>query len=116
MTIGEIIDEMRRLSQSLDKALDELWRASREAGEADADYRQAWALAFLQAEGPVKHREALADSQTNEERRRRNLTDAVRLGALEAVRSRRTQISALQSALNAHKAEAMFAATGPDHG
>jgi hypothetical protein len=46
-------------------------------------------------------------------RHRRDLADGQRLAALEACRSRRTQLSALQSLLAAHKSEADFARTGP---
>lgn len=112
MTPLEAADEMRRLSTLLDAALEYLKDQTKEYAVAEDGYRMAHATAYLAADGPVNERKARADSKTSKERQRAHLADGMRQAALEAVRSRRAQISALQSLLNAHRAEAEFAKTG----
>ena len=114
MNLVEAQDEMRRLSQLLDDGLAYLRKCVTEHAEAEADYRHAVAKAFLEANSStVKGREMLADSKTHDERQRAYLARGMEKAALEAVRSRRQQISALQSLLSAHKTEAEFERTGP---
>lgn len=114
MTPLEAADEMRRLSMLLDAALEYLKEQTREYAVAEDGYRMAHATAYLAADGPAHERKARADSKTSKERQRAHLADGMRQAALEAVRSRRAQISALQSLLTAHRAEAEFARTGGD--
>ena len=113
MTPGEIHDEMRRLSQSLDKALTSLYEAGREWAQAENDYRMARAVAYLNSDGTVEARKSTTDLATSDERQRAHLADAMRQAALEAVRSRRTQLSALQTVVNALKAETELVTYGP---
>ena len=109
----EAADEMHRLSGLLDKALKVLREQAREYAEAEDAYRMAHARAYVAHDGPAHERKAVADLATSEERQRAHLADGMRQAALEAVRSRRAQISALQSLLNAHREEAAFARTAP---
>lgn len=115
MNLADVPDEMRRLSRLLDQGLAALRDQAREVAEAEQEYRKAKATAWLQAPaGTVPEREAWVNGQTADLRYRRDLADGLRQAALEAVRSRRTQVSALQTLLNAHREETAFDRTGPD--
>lgn len=105
---------MHRLSGLLDDALAFLKRQTADYAEAEDAYRMARARAYLESAGTVDERKSAADLATSEQRQRAHLTDGMRQAALEAVRSRRAQISALQSLLNAYRAEAELAGTGPE--
>lgn len=113
MNPNEVADEMRRMSGLLDKAITAVREQSVEYADAENQYRMAHAKAYLAYEGPAHARKAAADLATGDERYRAHLADGMRQAALEAVRSRRAQISALQSLLSAHREEAAFARTGP---
>jgi hypothetical protein len=109
MSLPEIADEMARLSRLLDQGLAALRDQARELAEAEREYRRAKAQAWVTApEGTVPQREAFVNGVTADLRYVRDLADGMRSAALEAVRSRRTQVSALQSLLAAHRAEAEF--------
>ena len=115
MTPDEIADEMRKLSHLLDGGLAMLREQAVVLADAEATYRQAKARAWVEApDGTAAAKAAYVDGITADLRRARDIADGVRLAALEAVRSRRTQVSALQSLLAAHRAEAEFARTGPE--
>jgi hypothetical protein len=110
--VTEVADEMRRLSRLLDQGLAALRDQSRELAEAEREYRRAKALAWVEAPaGTVPEREAWVNGHTAELRYARDLADGVRQAALEAVRSRRTQVSALQTLLNADREEMAFSRT-----
>ncbi len=113
MTLDGLADEMRRLSGLLDDALAYLRRVSAEWAESEDVYRMARGRAVLEAVGTVDQRRAQADMATSQQRRKAHLDDAMKQAALEAVRSRRAQISALQSIAAAHRAEAEFVRTAP---
>lgn len=110
----EMQSELLRLSRLLDQGLQALRDQATEYADAEHDYRRAKAAAWLSApEGTVPEREAWVNGHTASERRRRDLADAMRTAALEAVRSRRGQLSAIQTLSNAHRAEAELAGRGP---
>jgi hypothetical protein len=113
MNIGHYIEEVSRINQLIDSGIDTLRRASVEAAEAEHAYRKAKAIAWMQAPaGTVPVREAWVDSETADERLALDMSEAMKQSSLEAVRSRRQQLSAVQSLLAAHKEEAAFARTG----
>ena len=114
MNLVEIEKEIMRFSHLLDAGLTALRESAKTYADADVAYRRAYSEAFLRAEGAATVREQIAQSAALESRNAMQLSDGMRTAALEAVRSRRTQISALQSLLAAHKAEAEFARTGPN--
>lgn len=116
MTLDELVAEMIRLSQSLDKGLHALNAAGREWAVAEDAYRLARAIAFLNSEGTVDARKSETDLATSEERLRVHIADGIRVASLEAVRSRRAQLSALQTVANAWKEELAMARTGPEEG
>lgn len=109
--------EMNRLSGLLDDALAYMRRQTVELANAEETYRQDKAAAWLRVdrEGTTAaEREAIVNGVTAEARKARDLAEGMRQAALEAVRSRRTQISALQSLLNADRAEAEISNYGPE--
>lgn len=116
MTLDELVAEARRLSELLDRGVAALREAGAAYAAAEHEYRAAKALAYLQTEGTVAEREALSYGQVGALRHARDAADATRVAALEAVRSRRTQLSAVQSILAAHRSEAEFERTGPGFG
>jgi hypothetical protein len=115
LNLTEAFTEANRLTVLLDKGLEFLREQGHEYADAENEYRKAKAAAWLVAPvGTVPEREAWVNGKTAGERKRRDLADAMRQAALEAVRSRRGQISALQTLVNATQEEMKFARTGPD--
>ena len=115
MILADMSDEMHRLSRLLDRGVAELRTQAGLLANAEHAYRRAKSVAWTKAPDGMlaAERGDWVASATADERRVRDLADGVRGAALEAVRSRRTQISALQSLLAAHKAEAEFDRTVP---
>lgn len=113
VTLVELTEEMLRLSKLLDAGLTALRDESRKFAEADVAYRRKHAEAFLRSEGTVAEREQVAMLAALEERIGMNLADGVKVSALEAVRSRRTQLSVLQTIVNGVRVEMEFDRTGP---
>lgn len=112
MTPVEAAEEMARLSKLLDEGLRTLREQAAEFAECEEVYRHRKARAWFEAPaGTVPEREAWVNGETAAARKSRDLADGLRQAALEAVRSRRAQISALQSLLAADRAEAEFART-----
>lgn len=102
----ELTKEMLRLSTLLDKGVNVLSKAGRDLATAENAYRQAIARAWLEApKGTVPEREAWVNGETADLRMERDLAEAERVAATEAVRSRRTQLSALQTLVNAMRSE-----------
>ena len=114
MNLTHFNDEARRLAGLIDDSLAELRTQALTYARAERDYRRAKGRAWVQApKGTVPEREAWVDGETCDLRYARDVADGLRQAALEAVRSHRGQVSALQTALNAHQEEAKFARTGP---
>lgn len=119
MILADAFTEAERLSRLLDGGIAMLRESSQTVAEKERDYRKAKAQAWLRSKAELepgtiaKHREAWVDAETADLRFERDVAEGVRSSAKEAVRGRQQQISMLQSLLNAHKAEAEFARTGP---
>lgn len=110
MDLETLTAEAWRLSQLLDKGVAALHEAAMTYAEAEHEYRARKAMAYLETEsGTVAEREAHVYALVGEFRRDRDLADGQRLAALEAVRSRRAQLSAVQSVLSAYRSEAELA-------
>jgi len=105
--------EAERLSRLIDKGVTDLTKTAVELAHAESDYRKARAVAWHQTEGTAKQREDEVNALTAPERLQRDLKEGRRVAALEALRSRRAQLSALQSVANAERAEAELAGKGP---
>lgn len=113
MNIGHYIEEVARFNQLIDSGLSTLRKASVEGAEAEHAYRKAKAIAWTKApQGTVPVREAWVEAETADERLALDLAESAKQASLEAVRSRRQQLSAVQSLLAAHKEEAAFGRTG----
>jgi hypothetical protein len=110
MDLETLTAEAWRLSQLLDKGVMALRDAAVAYAEAEHEYRSRNAMAYLETEsGTVAEREAHVYALVGDFRRRRDLADGQKVAALEAVRSRRAQLSALQSLIAAHRAEVELA-------
>lgn len=107
--------ELVRLSRLLDEALSYAKGKAKEYADAERDYRKAKAVAWQSAPaGTVPEREAWVQGECADARHKRDTADGLRQLGLEAIRSRRQQLSSWQTWANAERAEAEFARTGPN--
>jgi hypothetical protein len=119
--VGEFADEFLRLSQLLEEAHRQLSLQVALYAETEATYRRAKAEAWVlcpfddRKEWTAARREAWVNAETSVERRNRDLAEGLRRASLEAIRSYRGQISALQTLVNSQIEEAKFAQTRPDY-
>ena len=116
VSIGDLISEARRLSSLIDNGVKALTEAAKQGAEAEYAYRLARAKAWHQTDGTAKQREDDVNAITAAERRVRDLAEAGRMSALEALRSRRAQSSALQSIMTAYRSEVEHSKYGPEVG
>lgn len=116
--------EMRRLSRLIDQGVDAMREQAQSYAEAEHTYRKAKAAAWIEAPRAAAdgskvtagEREAWVHGATAAERQARDVAEGMRQAALEAVRSRRTQLSAWQSYLAAGREEMGMGRYGPDAG
>lgn len=108
MTAAQMAQEGGRLSKLLDDALRFHSDQVKAAAKAEQAYRHSRQMAYLQVTGTVDEKKADVDAKTADLRFTRDVAEGLRQTALEAIRSRRAQISLLQSVANAYKAEADF--------
>jgi hypothetical protein len=107
MTLTEMIHESERLSGLIDAGINTLVRASKDMAHAEHALRVATAMAWAEApSGTVPFKEAWVEARAANEKLALDLSESERYNALEAVRSRRAQLSAVQSIMAAHRAEA----------
>lgn len=111
-TPGDLVRLMLAASSALDTAQDELLRCTRAHSESERRYRQARSNAYLSSSGTVGEREATVTKTVDIEAYQAHLAEGLARAALEAVRSKRAQLSALQSIAGAVKVEAELARTG----
>lgn len=109
----DLVEMMLEASRQLDEAQAELQRCVHEESVAEAEYRKAKSNAYLSTQGTVGEREAMVDKTVAAERQRAHLAEGLSRSALEAVRSRRTQLSCLQTIASSVKEEAALARYGP---
>lgn len=118
MNLYEMEAEVRRLCSRLDVALAELRENATDLANSEAFYRKEKAIAWVEVKdalpkATVPEREAWVNSRTADLRLVRDMAENMRQVGLESVRSLRTQLSACQSVLAAHTAEAKLASFGP---
>lgn len=115
MTPDEMTTEMLRLSKNIDEGIETLRVFSQSAAKAEAEYRKAKAEAWLHVDSGLlaAHRQAEVDARCADLRKVRDTEENMRRAAIESIRSRQAQLSALQSLMNAHRAEAEFSRTQP---
>jgi hypothetical protein len=118
-SISELVEELREKLDNVDESIGELYGANAKYAEAEHEYRMARARAWIQtveeykskprSERPtVDHIEAIVDLSVEKERFRAKLAEGIKEAAMESVRSRRTQLSAVQTVANAYRAEIEF--------
>ena len=108
LDMAEVISEARRLSALIDRGVEALRNSAEELAAAENAYRHGKAQAWVTVQADdalAKHKEAHVDAMTADLRMARDIAEGQRQAALEALRSRRTQLSALQSVLAATKSE-----------
>lgn len=125
MGLNDLHAEVTRLSGLIDDGIRTLRQQAESLAAAENAYRKARGEAWVRCpndpagtkpadrEWTSARREAWVDADTADLRAVRDIAEGTRQAALEAVRSRRTQLSAMQSLLAADRAEAEFARTGP---
>jgi tRNA A-37 threonylcarbamoyl transferase component Bud32 len=107
MTLNEMIHETERLSKLIDAGIAALVQASADMAHSEHALRKATAVAWVEApNGTVPFKEAWVESATADEKLAFDIAESGRYNALEAVRSRRAQLSAIQSIMAAYRAEA----------
>lgn len=121
MTPHEMAAEVERLSGRIDDGIRVLRQQSEALAAAEMEYRQAKAHAWIMCptddagtkagdrDWTAAKREAWVNAETAELRYKRDLAEGTRQAALEAVRARRAQLSALMTLLAAHRSEAELA-------
>jgi hypothetical protein len=125
MDLVEARTEMLRLSRLIDAGIEMSREQSHRIAEAEQTYREAKAEAWHRCpiddpsvprgerEWTAARREAWVNADTAALRKACDLAEAMRDSAREAVRARQTQLSAWQTLVRAHQAEAEFARTAP---
>lgn len=125
MNLAEAQKEFDRLSRLLSAGLEAMREQAVALADAENAYRKAQAAAWLRCpndpnttrsgerEWTAARREDWVKAETADLRRTRDIADGMSRAAYAAVKSRQTQISALQTLLNAQQQEMKFAQTGP---
>ena len=114
ITTADLNAELLKVAGELRAANERLEKAAYETASAEWAYRKAKAEAFAKVrQSEVKllapEKEALADSIAADARMDRDLAEAGKVAALEAVRSLRSMLSALQSVAASARSEADLA-------
>ena len=114
MADADTIRAGRQYSRQLDEALDDLRHQVAAASEAERQYRLTQGTLILEApSGTVDQKRAWLNAECADARYLRDLADGLKQAAVETVRSRRTQLSYVQSRLANEREEAALARTGP---
>lgn len=125
MNLAEANEEYVRLSNLLSQGLTEMRTQAAALAQAENEYRKAKSEAWMQCpndaagvkagerEWTAARREAWVNAATADQRQARDLAEGMSRTAYQAVQARRTQISALQTFLNAYLQELKFAQTEP---
>lgn len=126
MNLDEVKAEFDRWSRLIDAANEELVTQGKAWAEAERDYRKAKAEAWARCpndppgtkagerDWTAERRKEWVNAQTADKGYRRNMADCLRWAAWQSCESRQSQVSALQTLVNAHMEEAKFARTGPE--
>ena len=125
VTTADLYERAMHFSGLIDAGLAAMRDLAEQYASAEADYRKAKSEAWVRCpnddagvkagerEWTAARREAWVDAQCADLRYKRDLAEAMKQSALEAVRSRRGQLSAVQTLCNAEREEAAMARTGP---
>lgn len=113
MNQRDLADEMWRLTRLMDESLDHLREVAVAFSVSEHQYRQARASAWMRTHGTISDREAQVELRCGDLRHERDTAENLKAAAMESLRARRAQLSALQSLMGAARAEAEFVRTGP---
>ena len=113
MNLPELAAEARRLSERIDAGVRELAKQADAEAQAEHAYRKARAVAWQTVEGTAKEREDAVDAVTADQRLARDVARGARQASLEALRSRRQQLSMVQTLAAACRSEAELLRFGP---
>jgi len=113
VNLPELMAEAFRLSGKIDEGVRHLNTSAIDSANAEHTYRLARAVAWQHTDGTAKEREDAVNAATADERRTRDLAEAGRQASLEALRSRRQQLSAVQTLVSALKSELEHSQYGP---
>jgi hypothetical protein len=106
-------------SVKLDEAHEQLDTRVRNAAESNRKWRLARAEAYVRMKGKpgtVPEKQSLIEMETATEQYEAELNEGLHRAASEAVKSRRQQLSAVQSLVSLAKSEADLAKWGPSEG
>lgn len=113
MNFNDMVNEVERLSHKIDEGIKLLYDSGMLLAKAEHECSKAIAKAWIDApKGTVPFREAWVDAEVADLMYEKDMAEASKMSSLEAVRSRRTQLSAVQSLLAAYRAEAEMARYG----
>lgn len=112
MNPSEINNMLLEAADDLRRAHRDLEERSRMSAKADAEWRESRAKAHARTEGTVDERNAAVERETARLRYTAKLAEDLRVSALEAVRSRRSILSAIQSVAATVRSEAELLRTG----
>lgn len=76
ITPGQIVEELQRLSREMDKGSGALYDAECRLADAEAHYDKQYSLAYLNSQGNIPDRQAVAKLQTNDDRLKADLARA----------------------------------------
>lgn len=121
---AELVQELGRLSQEVDKALRFLFEQAKAYANTQDAYRNLRSKLLLEAESKVRkeygierpnvdEKKAWVHLKSSRESLEADLAAAMKEVGIEAIRSRRAQLSALQSAAAAVRSELELAGKGP---
>jgi hypothetical protein len=116
MNPAELNDILLAAASELRTALEELERRSRDYADMESVYRKAKAVAYLHSAGTVGEREAEVSLETADLRAAALMADVLKVSSLEAVRSKRSVLSAIQTVANLTREELNLVRTGPQEG
>lgn len=115
LTLGDLVAELERLSDNIEEGIHMLSLAAEAEANAEFHYRRQKAQAWQTVKAKtVAEKAALIDAATAQSRHARDKAANDKLIARESLAARRAQMSAWQTVITAHRAEAQLAGFGPD--
>lgn len=107
LTVPQLIGMLHERDALLSEAHRELGRMIEDAVQKDSEYRRSKAVVILRSEQRnAQQREAETDLECWRLRAKAKIAEGLKDAQMELVKSRRTQVTAIQSALNAVREEA----------
>jgi hypothetical protein len=92
LTPAQIIDTLTRIAQDIDDATDDIARLDEAAVKARAQYKTAYAKAFLLSEGSMDVRKYTAELETSELYFQAEIADQQHRASITAIRALRDRL------------------------